>query len=82
MSTLKKMLANFIIIYDITLLNALLANLKKVGIFIQDGKIDAAINQLNAFISKVTTDYTRGIISQAVRDDLIGLASALLADLQ
>lgn len=62
--------------------NSYLSNLKKVEIFIQEGKIQAAINQLNAFINKVNQDYAAGTITQSVRDELIGLAQALLADLQ
>jgi hypothetical protein len=62
--------------------NSYLSNLKKVSIFIDNGQINAAINQLNAFITKVNTDFNAGIITQAVRDNLVGLAQALLADLQ
>ncbi len=62
--------------------NSYLANLKKVAKYIEDGKIQPAINQLNAFITKVEQDYTAGTISQAVRDNLVRLTQALLADLQ
>lgn len=62
--------------------NAYLSNLKKVELFIAEGKIQPAINQLNAFINKVESDYAQGTITQAIRDDLIGRAQALLADLQ
>jgi beta propeller repeat protein len=62
--------------------NAYLSNLKKVEEFIEEGKIQPAINQLNAFISKVESDYANGTITQAVRDDLVRQAQALLAELQ
>lgn len=62
--------------------NSYMANIKKLKIFIEEGKIQAAINQLNAFIVKVDQDYMNGGISQEIHDDLIGLAQALLSDLQ
>lgn len=62
--------------------NSYLANLKKIAKFIDNGQINAAIGQLEAFIDKVEDDYSNSIISQAVRDDLVGLANTLLADLQ
>jgi hypothetical protein len=62
--------------------NSYLSNLKKVAIFIENNQIQAAINQLNAFITKVNTDYNAGAITQAIRDNLVNLAEALLADLQ
>jgi hypothetical protein len=62
--------------------NSYLANLKKVKKFIEDGKVAAAINQLQAFIEKAKEDFANGTITQAIRDDLVGLAEALLADLQ
>ena len=62
--------------------NSYLANLKKVAAFIEQGKIQPAINQLNAFIEKVEEDYQNGEISQEVRDNLINLAQTLLNDLQ
>lgn len=62
--------------------NSYLANLRKVAIFIEDGKVGAAINQLNAFINKVETDMNSGVITQTEGDELIALANVLLADLQ
>lgn len=62
--------------------NSYLSNLKKVTIFIVNGQMQAAINQLNAFISKVEQDYSAGKITQIVRNDLVGKAQALLTDLQ
>ncbi|MFA6565553.1 MAG: FG-GAP-like repeat-containing protein [Candidatus Paceibacterota bacterium] len=62
--------------------NSYLANLRKVTIFIQDGKIVAAINQLNAFVNKVKTDMNFGVITQTEGDGLIVLAYELIDDLQ
>jgi hypothetical protein len=62
--------------------NAYLANLKKIEKFIEEGKIQAAINQLQAFIDKVEADYTNGVITQSEYDNLISFAQTLLADLQ
>jgi uncharacterized protein YcnI len=62
--------------------NSYLANLKKVKTFIEEGKVQAAINQLEAFINKAENDFANGTITQAIRDDLVGLAEALIADLQ
>jgi hypothetical protein len=62
--------------------NSYLANLRKISIFIEDGKVGAAINQLNAFINKVETDMNSGVITQAEGEGLLALANALLADLQ
>lgn len=59
--------------------NSYLANLKKVEKFIEDGKVASAINQLNAFISKVENDYNNGVITQAERDYLVGVAQQLIA---
>jgi hypothetical protein len=53
-----------------------------VGNFITDGKIQAAINQLNAFISKVNQDYAQGKITLAVRNDLVALAQLLINEIQ
>jgi hypothetical protein len=62
--------------------NSYLANLNKVAIFIENGQIQAAINQLNAFIQKVETDYTQSNITLAQRDQFVALAEALIEDLQ
>jgi hypothetical protein len=62
--------------------NSYLANLNKVGTFIEQGKLNQAINQLNAFIQKVDQDYSHGTITQAEHDQFIALANALIADLQ
>lgn len=77
-------LVNTVITYSFpaNIENSYLANLKKVEKFIEEGKINAAINQLQAFIDKVENDYAAGIITQAVHDDLIGLAENLLTDLE
>jgi len=62
--------------------NSYLANLNKVGMFIQQGKLQQAINQLNAFIQIVETDYSHGTITLAIRNQFVSLAEGLIADLQ
>jgi len=61
--------------------NSYMANLQKVAGFIEQGKIQAAINQLNAFINKVNQDYTQNILTEAQRDDLVDAAEDLIDDL-
>jgi hypothetical protein len=61
--------------------NSYLANLRKVPKFIEDGKISAAINQLNAFIQKVTDDAAQGKITEEVKTELIGFANDLIDSL-
>lgn len=58
--------------------NSYLANLQKVAIFIEQGKIRPAINQLAAFVQKVEQDYTQGIITLSQRDDFIAKAQRLI----
>jgi len=52
--------------------------LKKVEKFIEDGKITPALNQLYAFINKVESDLSSGIIYQATADTLINSANTLI----
>ncbi len=61
--------------------NAYLANLKKLEKFIEDGQIQPAINQLNAFINKLVADYQNNVITEVQYNYLHSLATALLADL-
>lgn len=61
--------------------NSYLANLHKVGQFILEGKITAAINQLNAFINKVEQDYQQELLTTQERDSLVTAATNLIADL-
>ena len=61
--------------------NSYMANLQKVADFIEQGKIQAAINQLNAFINKVNQDYSQGILTQSERDSLMTVAEDLIDDL-
>lgn len=77
-------LVSIVIAYDLpkNVENSYLANIKKVEKFIEEGKIQPAINQLNAFILKVDQDYMAGYITQVIHDNLISLAQALRADLQ
>lgn len=62
--------------------NSYLANLQKVGNFITDGKIQPAINQLNAFINKVNQDFASGTITATLKNSLIAMAQQLIADIQ
>ena len=61
--------------------NSYLANLKKVAKFIEDGKLNPAINQLNAFLSKVEGDIQQGEIDPVLGNMLIDAAEALIAEL-
>lgn len=61
--------------------NSYLANLQKVEQFILEGKITAALNQLNAFKNKVQQDYQQGILTQAEYTQLMNAANELIADL-
>jgi hypothetical protein len=62
--------------------NSYLANLNKVGPFIQQGKTGQAINQLNAFIQKVNQDYVHGTITLAEKNLFISEAQTLINALQ
>jgi hypothetical protein len=50
--------------------NSYLANLDKVAIFIERGLVQAAIQELNAFIQKVNQDYAQGTITLAKKTNL------------
>lgn len=62
--------------------NSFMANIKTVKIFIENGKDQPAINQLNVFIAKVDKSYSKGEISQIIHDNLTSLAQNLISDLQ
>ncbi len=62
--------------------NSYLANLRKVARFIEDGKIQAALNQLQAFINKLNQDYQQDLISQMDYNDLLTAANNLIDDLE
>ncbi len=62
--------------------NSYLSNLNKVASFIEQGKVQAAINQLNAFIQKVNQDYQQQKISLAERDAFVAQAQNLINRLQ
>jgi archaellum component FlaC len=49
---------------------------------VESGKITPAINQVNAFISKVENDIQHGEISSAAGNNLIASANQLIATLQ
>jgi hypothetical protein len=61
--------------------NSYIANLKKVGIFIKDGKVIPAVNQLNATIKKINTDMAKGSISEANGNKLIIMITLLSNEL-
>jgi DNA-binding beta-propeller fold protein YncE len=58
--------------------NSYMANLRKVPTFISEGKIAPAVNQLEAFISKVQSDMAKGIINQVDGNKLIQMARNLI----
>jgi hypothetical protein len=62
--------------------NSYLANLKKVELFIVDGKLGPAINQVQAFIQKCDQDITHGFIPRSDGEYLLMMANELLALLQ
>jgi len=62
--------------------NSYLANLKKVAKFIEQGKIQSAINQLNAFINKIDTNLAQGLLTQPMHAELLTAANNLISDLQ
>ena len=59
--------------------NSYTANLKKVNAFIADGKINAAVNQLEAFIQKCGQDVDHGIITQEEGDLYTMMAQDVLS---
>ena len=61
--------------------NSYMANLKKVGDFIRDGKLTPALNQLEATINKIETDIKKGSISEANGNKLIMMITLLVNDL-
>ena len=42
------------------------------------GQIAAAINQLNAFVNKVSTDMSKGKVNAAIGIELVGMANDLI----
>lgn len=58
--------------------NSYIANLKKVNIFIESGKITPAVNQLETFIQKVQQDVNHGMISPAKADLFIMMAQDVI----
>lgn len=58
--------------------NSYLANLKKIGAFLEADRKTAAINQMNAFINKVETDMAKGEIGEVEGNELIQTANSLL----
>jgi hypothetical protein len=62
--------------------NSYLANLKKIRPFLEDGKLMPTLNQLDAFIQKVTQDFQQGKLTAAQKGTLLALATDLQADMQ
>lgn len=65
-----------------TVINSYLANLKKVAIFVKDGKIQAAINQISAFEKKVEEDVQDGLLTSDDGDMLLEMAEILRSSIQ
>lgn len=63
-------------------INSYIANLKKVEIFIEDGKLGPAINQVEAFIQKCDQDIEHGVIPHDDGEYLLLMAYELLNLLQ
>ena len=61
--------------------NSYMANLHKVERFILDGKINPALNQLQAFVNKVGQDLQQGILTTEEHDNLLAAAENLITDL-
>jgi hypothetical protein len=61
--------------------NSYMANIKKVEKFIVEGKLNPAINQLNALLNKLDIDFSSGEISQTVYDDLVLRITHLIDDI-
>ena len=76
-------LINTIVSFNLptNLLNSYLANLQKVEPFILDGKITAAINQINAVLTKAQQDYQKGKLTLAQYQTIVSAANALKANL-
>lgn len=64
------------------LMNSYLANLQKIIPFIEAGQIQPAKNQLQAFITKVNQDYTKGKLTLTQKDELLAAANAILQSIQ
>jgi branched-chain amino acid transport system substrate-binding protein len=63
------------------IVNSYLANLKKVNRFIEDGKINPAINQLFTFTCKVKEDMEDGALDSIIGADLLVQAETIIFDL-
>jgi hypothetical protein len=62
--------------------NSFLANLRKVQKFIEEGKIQVAINQLAVFLNKLEADYNNNEITQEQHEMLLHMAEQLMEDLE
>ena len=61
--------------------NSYMANLKKVNKFIEQGKINPAVNQVFAFMCKVEEDVAEDLIDVELGDNLLFLATEIVLDL-
>jgi hypothetical protein len=58
--------------------NSYMANLKKVCRFVEEGKVEPAVNQVEAFVGKVRTHIQGGKIGEAEGNNLISMATYLI----
>ncbi len=59
--------------------NSYMANLKKVEVFVQEGRLGAAINQLRSFVQKAGQDIEKGPIPAGEGQILIMMANDIIA---
>ncbi len=62
--------------------NQYLQNLNKANQYIESGRIDKAISELNKFIAKVNNDYNQALITLTERDYLVSTAQNIINNLQ
>ena len=77
-------LTNTVVSYNLpsNITNQYLQNLDKAAQYIQSGRTDKAISELNNFISKVNSDYSHGNITLAEKNQMVTMAQALINALQ
>jgi Putative Ig domain len=77
-------LTNTVVSYNLpsNITNQYLQNLDKAAQFIQSGRANKAISELNNFISKVNNDYSHGNITLAEKNQMVTMAQALINALQ
>ena len=77
-------LTNTVVSYNLpsNITNQYLQNLDKAAQYIQSGRANKAISELNNFISKVNNDYSHGNITLAEKNQMVTMAQALINALQ